>query len=161
MSRSDHETATAPKFLRVARRGGTMKAIAVWGGMVLLGIGILVGCESKKDEPQQTGEHGTPGAKAVGAETAIMAPSGSPARIENDEGVGHYQQGHWDVADEHFRKAIEAAPNLAEAHFNLALALDKQGKHEDATTHFKKAAELAPTNVQIAESPILKKHTGM
>ena len=138
-----------------------MKAIAVWGGMVLLGISILVGCESKKDEPQQTGEHGTPGAKAVGAETAIMAPAGSPGRIENDEGVGHYQQGHWDVADEHFRKAIEAAPNLAEAHFNLALALDKQGKHEDATTHFKKAAELAPTNVQIAESPVLKKHTGM
>ncbi len=65
------------------------------------------------------------------------------------------------MADAHFRKAIEAAPNLAEAHFNLALALDKQGKHEDATTHFKKAAELAPTNVQIAESPVLKKHTGM
>jgi Tfp pilus assembly protein PilF len=138
-----------------------MKAMAVWGGMVLLVMGILVGCESKKDEPQQTGEQGTPGAKAVGADTAIMGPVASPGRIQNDEGVGHYQQGHWDVADEHFRKAIEADPNLAEAHFNLALALDKQGKHEDATRHFKKAAELAPANVQIAESPILKKHTGM
>ena len=138
-----------------------MKAIAVWGGMIVLGMGILVGCESKKDEPQQTGEQRTPGAKPVGVETAVMAPAASPGRIQNDEGVGHYQQGHWDVADGHFRKAIEADPNLAEAHFNLALALDKEGKHEDATTHFKKAAELAPTNVQITESPILKKHMGM
>ena len=49
---------------------------------------------------------------------------------------------------------------LAEAHYNLALSLDKLGKHEEATTHFKKAAELAPKNPKIVDSPILKKHIG-
>jgi tetratricopeptide (TPR) repeat protein len=85
---------------------------------------------------------------AVGADTALMAPASSPGRAINDEGVGHYKQGHWDA-------------NLAEAHYNLALSLDKMGKHEDATGSFKKAAELAPTNPAIKDSPILKKHLGM
>jgi Tfp pilus assembly protein PilF len=98
---------------------------------------------------------------AVGADTALMAPASSPGRAINDEGVGHYKQGHWDVASEGFKKAIKADSNLAEAHYNLALSLDKMGKHEDATGSFKKAAELAPTNPAIKDSPILKKHLGM
>jgi Tfp pilus assembly protein PilF len=65
------------------------------------------------------------------------------------------------VASEGFTKAIKADANLAEAHYNLALSLDKMGKHEDATGSFKKAAELAPTNPAIKDSPILKKHLGM
>jgi Flp pilus assembly protein TadD len=108
---------------------------------------LMVGaCEAKKE---------------VGAETAIMAPASSGGRADNDEGVGHYRQGHWDVAEGHFRKAIKVDANLAQAHFNLGLALDKMGKHEEATAEFKKAAELAPTTVAIKESPILKKHLGM
>ena len=100
-------------------------------------------------------------ATAVGADSALMAPPSSPGRAINDEGVGHYKQGHWDVASEGFKKAIKADPNLAEAHYNSALSLDKMGKHEDATASFKKAAELAPTNPAIKDSPILKKHLGM
>ena len=87
-------------------------------------------------------------------------PPASPGRADNDEGVGHYKQGHWDVAADWSKKAIKADPNLAEAHYNLALSLDKMGKHEDATASFKKAAELAPTNPAIKDSPILKKHLG-
>jgi Tfp pilus assembly protein PilF len=96
-----------------------------------------------------------------GAETALMSPAGSAGREDNDEGVGHFRQGHWDVAAEWFQKAIKKDANLAEAHFNLALTLDKMGKHDEATAEFKKAAELAPTNVAIKDSPILKKHLGM
>lgn len=81
--------------------------------------------------------------------------------MENDEGVSHYQQGHWDVAQEHLNKAVKADPNSAVAHYNLALTLDKLGKHEDATTEFKKALELAPTDPAIKDSEILKKHVHM
>ena len=68
-----------------------------------------------------------------------------------------------DVVDfvERAKRFFKADANLAEAHYNLALSLDKMGKHEDATGSFKKAAELAPTNPAIKDSPILKKHLGM
>ena len=104
-------------------------------------------------------DSGKPGAPKE--ETALMSPPGSAGREQNDEGVGHYRQGHWDVAEGHFRKALNADANLAVAHFNLALTLDKEGKHEAATASFKKAAELGAANPAIKDSVILKKHTGM
>ncbi len=59
------------------------------------------------------------------------------------------------MAECHFRKALESDLKLAEAHFNLGLALNEMGKHEDATAAFQKAAELAFGNTKITESPIL------
>lgn len=94
---------------------------------------------------------------------ALNSPKDFPnkdATAQNDEGVSHLQQGHWDVSAEHFRKAIAADPNLAEAHFNLALALNEMDKHPEATEEFKKAKELAPNNPKIAGNEILKKHLG-
>lgn len=52
-----------------------------------------------------------------GADTALKASSGTPGRMENDEGVGQYQHGHWDIAQVHFRKSLAGDPGLAEAHF--------------------------------------------
>ena len=106
-------------------------------------------------------DYGKSGGGTATADSALMSPAGSAGRMNNDEGVGHYKQGHWDVAEGHFRKAMKADPNLAEAHYNLGLALDKMGKHDEATAEFKKAAELAPTNAAIKDSPILKKHIAM
>jgi len=106
-------------------------------------------------------DYGTPVGEAPKGDSALMAPVGSTGRMDNDEGVGHYKQGHWDVAEGHFQKAIKADPNLAEARYNLGLTLDKMGKHDAATAAFKKAVELAPANPAIKDSEILKKHTGM
>jgi Flp pilus assembly protein TadD len=129
-----------------------MKQVLLSVGLVL-GLLILgVACDYGKPGG------GTPTATA---DSALMSPASSAGRMDNDEGVGHYKQGHWDVSEGHFRKALKADPNLAEAHYNLALTLDKMGKHEEATTEFKKAAELAPTNPAIKDSAILKKHIAM
>jgi Tfp pilus assembly protein PilF len=61
---------------------------------------------------------------------------------------------------EHYQKAVKADPNSAVVHYNVALTLDKMGKHEDATASFKKALELAPNDPSIKDSEILKKHVG-
>ena len=128
-----------------------MKQISLELSLILACLIAVVACDSGKPAVTVSGS----------ADTALMSPASSPGRADNDEGVGHYKQGHWDVATDWFKKAVKADPNLAEAHYNLALSLDKMGKHEDATAAFKKAAELAPANPAIKDSAILKKHLGM
>jgi Flp pilus assembly protein TadD len=129
-----------------------VKQISLELSLILACLIAVVACDSGKPAGTTT---------SAGADTALMSPASSPGRADNDEGVGHYKQGHWDVATDWFKKAVKADPNLAEAHYNLALSLDKMGKHEDATAAFKKAAELAPANPAIKDSAILKKHLGM
>jgi len=136
-------------------------------GLIFLMVLVWSGCDSgqygeeTKTEPKA---ESAPMAEAPGmaepsqAEGALMAMAGATGAAENDEGVNHFQQGHWDVAQEHFTKAIAANADLPEAHYNLALALDKLGNHGEATKHFKKALELAPDNPKIADSKILKAH---
>jgi Flp pilus assembly protein TadD len=127
-----------------------VKQISLELSLILACLIVLVACDSGKPAVTTSGS----------ADTALMSPASSPGRADNDEGVGHYKQGHWDVATDWFKKAVTADANLAEAHYNLALSLDKMGKHEDATAAFKKAADLAPANPAIKDSPILKKHLG-
>ncbi|MFQ5992598.1 MAG: tetratricopeptide repeat protein, partial [Nitrospiraceae bacterium] len=82
----------------------------------------------------------------------------SSANMHNLEGIKHYQMGHWDVAKGHFEEAIQEEPNVAEPHYNLALALHQLGAHEEATVHFKKAAELAPDDRAITQSRVYLHH---
>jgi Tfp pilus assembly protein PilF len=125
-----------------------MKQVTLLVGLVIGILALVVACESKKEEGKPVGD------------SALMSPASSAGRTENDEGVGHYRQGHWDVAEGHFRKAIAADPKLSEAHYNLGLTLDKMGKHEGATASFRKVVELAPSNSPLRDSVILKEHIG-
>lgn len=111
------------------------------------------GGESEKPAAEGAGE-----IASLAAGGALPAPDASPGKAENEKGIEHFKEGHWDVAEKHFKGAIEADPNLAEAHYNLALALDKLGNHGDATNHFRKALELAGDNPKIKDSQILKDH---
>lgn len=131
-----------------------MKQRYVFLAIVLFTVSCFAGCDSG-----QTGG----GTKKAGTapDAPLFAPASSAARMANDEGVGHYQQGHWDVAMEHFQKAVKADPNSAVVHYNVALTLDKMGKHDDATASFKKALELAPNDPAIKDSEVLKKHVGV
>ncbi len=93
-------------------------------------------------------------------EGALLAAAGPAGAQENDEGVTHFQQEHWDVAQEHFTKALAINPELPEGQSNLALAMDKLGNHGEATNHFKMALNLAPEDPRIKDSGILKAHVG-
>jgi tetratricopeptide (TPR) repeat protein len=95
---------------------------------------------------------------ACAANPPLPAPPGSDATAaqHNSNGIVHYEMEHWSIAKDHFASAVEADPNLAEAHFNLGLALDKLNLQSEATAHFKKAADLAPANNAIARSASFK-----
>ncbi len=89
---------------------------------------------------------------------ALNTPAGSPADTHNKEGIAHYNQGHWDVALTHFAEAAKADPQAAEVHYNVALALDKLGKHKEAAEHFHAAHDYGKGSASIQESDILKAH---
>ncbi len=89
---------------------------------------------------------------------ALSAPPGSKAESAIKEGTMHYEQGHWDIAKKHFERAVQADERSAEAHYNLALALDKAGDHQAAIQHFKAAQEYGKDNPQIQNSGILQAH---
>ena len=92
---------------------------------------------------------------------ALMTAADSKAHAANSEGIEHYNQEHWDVALGHFKKAVEADPASAEAHYNLALALDKSDQHKAAAMEFKQAQDLGKDNPDIQNSKILLGHVKM
>lgn len=98
---------------------------------------------------------------ACAANPPLPAPPGSDAAAAryNSSGIAHYEMGHWSIAKDYFESAIEADPNLAEAHFNLGLALNKLDLQSEATAHFTKAAELAPANSAIVQSGAYRSRT--
>ncbi|RMH06941.1 MAG: tetratricopeptide repeat protein [Nitrospirae bacterium] len=153
----------------ILRKEGAMRLYAATAGMVFLAMWV-VGCDSgqygqeSKTQPQAQGESMTQqkeqSASVATADGALLAPEDAAGAKENNEGVEHYQQGHWDVARDHFQKALAANANLPEAHYNLGLALDKLGEHSEAATHFKMALDLAPEDPRIKDSAILQAHVG-
>ena len=98
---------------------------------------------------------------ACAANPPLSAPPGSNATAAgyNSNGIAHYEMGHWSIAKDYFTSAIEADPNLAEAHFNLGLTLNKLDLQSEATAHFTKAAELAPANSAIVQSSAYRSRT--
>lgn len=141
---------------------------------IALFVGFMSGCDSAKvSEPSKAeltasgeaapavkGEAAMETAEASADPVALSASEEAVGAGHNNEGVTHYEKGHWDVAQEHFKKAVGENAKLAEAHYNLALALDKLGNHGEATNHFKLALTLGPENPSIKDSGILQAHVG-
>ena len=134
--------------------------------LVLVAIFIITtGCE--KGATTSEGKKTTENEKSISAVGnkllvgALLASETEPGAAENNEGVGHYKEGHWKTSLKHFEEAVTAGPKLAEAHYNMALTLDKLGDHGGATKHFGDALKLAPDNPKIKDSKILKDHLGM
>nr|MBI3614696.1 tetratricopeptide repeat protein [Nitrospirota bacterium] len=114
----------------------------------LLMMGILVGVIAG------TGCQSTPKPK----QALLPAPAGTTAAAasHNDEGIYAYEHGQWDSAKQHFEAAIAAAPELAEAHYNMGKTLYRLGAMKEGDAHFIAAADLAPGNKVIWDSPPLK-----
>ena len=88
---------------------------------------------------------------------ALKGPSGSKAEPHINEGIDTLPKniGMWQRSTSRKRsKPIR----LAEAHYDLALSLDKSGDHKTAIEHFKKALELGKDNPDIQQSAILHAH---
>ncbi|GJL64995.1 MAG: hypothetical protein NPIRA04_36490 [Nitrospirales bacterium] len=115
---------------------------AIVMSLVFVGINVSADMGKKAVPPLQT-----------------VAESGAAGH--NTEGIKHYNKGHWEKAHDHFMEAVEADPKSAEAHYNLALALDNMGDHKAATQHFQDAFDLGKDNPDIQNSGILKAHLKM
>jgi Flp pilus assembly protein TadD len=97
------------------------------------------------------------------ADPALKFHSGASADANkhNEEGISHYNQGHFDVALKHFQMASKIDPSIGEAHYNEALSLDALDRHGDATNHFYAARKHANGNSAILKSRILNAHAPM
>ena len=64
----------------------------------------------------------------------------------------------WTAARGKYEEAIQAQPKLAEAHYNLALALYRKGPIAAVRQHFIEAANLAPGHPVIWNAPPFRKY---
>lgn len=127
---------------------------------LIVSWGFIEGVQAKEKNPCAV--KNPCGKNPCGVAGALVCPKDvKPEACHfNVDGITHFKEGHWDVAAKHFSDAVKADPNFAEAHYNLALSLDKQGKHAEATEHFKLALKHGAKNEMIQKSEILKQHVG-
>ncbi|HEU4503363.1 MAG TPA: tetratricopeptide repeat protein [Nitrospira sp.] len=94
--------------------------------------------------------------KKVG--TVLSAPDGTKpaAATQLAKGNALFTTQDYGGAEQAFREAIIVDPALAEAHYNLALTLDRTGHKDEARKHYIEAANLAPGNKVIWDSPPLR-----
>ena len=100
---------------------------------------------------------------AFASDPALTLSSGAnaDANKHNEEGISHYNQGHYDVALKHFEMASSIDSSVGEAHYNVAICLDKLDRHGEATNHFYAARKNAHGNNAILGSGILNAHAPM
>jgi Tfp pilus assembly protein PilF len=92
----------------------------------------------------------------------LPAPSGTkPAAVtEIEKGNAMFASRDFVGAEGAYRDALAVDSTSAEAHYNLAVTLDRVGHQAEAKKHYIEAANLAPGNKVIWDSPPLRGHTG-
>ena len=96
------------------------------------------------------------------ASNVLPPPTGTKpaAATQIEKGNTLFASRDFAGAEEAFRQAIVVDAGSAEAHYNLALTLDRTGQQAEAKKHYIEAANLAPGNKVIWNSPPLRQHTG-
>jgi Tfp pilus assembly protein PilF len=82
-------------------------------------------------------------------------PAAANAMLEGNRLFSEHQ---WTTAREKYEAAVRAQPTLAEAHYNLAVTLDHQGRFSESRPHYIKAAKLAPGNTVIQNAPPFRRY---
>ncbi|MDE3120045.1 MAG: tetratricopeptide repeat protein [Nitrospirota bacterium] len=95
------------------------------------------------------------------ATLTLKAPAGSSAAAATavEEGNKLFAQTQWEQAKAQYETAIKVEPTLAEAHYDLALTLERLGNKKEATVHYKEAANLAPGNQIIWNAPPFRRYS--
>lgn len=91
---------------------------------------------------------------------ASPADTSAKAAAAMTEGDRLFRSGDWAGAAQAYQTAATLQPTLAEAHYNLAVSLDRMGSKAEAKKHYLEAANLAPGNKVIWDSPPLRE-TGL
>ena len=119
-----------------------------WRSMMIVGVGLMlmnwVGCASDKPAPL----------------TTLAPPSNVDSQVMTSftEGSRLFREGQWEAARQQFQSAVQQQPDLAEAHYNLALSMDRMGDQAGAKKHYIEAANLAPGHKVIWNSPPLRRY---
>jgi Tfp pilus assembly protein PilF len=114
-------------------------------GSVFMSMVMLGACASTPKEVKQPTLH-APTNASPGASSAI------------GEGNQLFASGRWQAAKDQYEKAIAVQNTVAEAHYNLALTLERMGNQEEARAHYMQAANLAPGHQVIWNSPVLRRY---
>ncbi len=116
-----------------------------WWMSVLLVVLVLGGCagttQAPQDEPLPPPEQASP-----------------PVAQLLLEGNRLFAQHRWTSAIIKYEEAVQAQPKLAEAHYNLGMALYKKGPVSAARPHFIEVADLAPGHPVIWNAPPFRKY---
>jgi tetratricopeptide (TPR) repeat protein len=99
----------------------------------------LAGVLRQLGDAQGAAEEAKAGAKIAASTNSLQA-----ATFSTNSGKRLLSVGDLDGAIAQFRSATNSEPNYAMAHYQLALALSRQGHKDEATKEFQKAAELDP-----------------
>jgi Flp pilus assembly protein TadD len=118
-----------------SKRGGTSMHTA-W--MVLL-LTTVLGCSSQSS-------------KTAGV---LTVPAGTKPAVaaQLERGNALFASSDFAGAEQAFRQALLVDATSAEAHYNLAVTLDRTGNKAEAKKHYIQAANLAPGNKVIWDSP--------
>jgi Tfp pilus assembly protein PilF len=92
----------------------------------------------------------------------LPAPAGTSAAVSQrlEEGNQLFAQRDWVGAKQVYLATIQIDPTIAEAHYNLALTMERLGDKAEARKHYVAAANLAPGNKVIWDAPPLRKFDG-
>ena len=94
-----------------------------------------------------TSMRGAAPAVAVQYAERAVALDGDNALYLNNLGIAHGECGDYTAAERAFQAAVANKPEYAEAHYNLAKTLHKQGRLDESLREYERVYALQPTSV--------------